>query len=461
MALDFDETVERSDRDDAPLCLIAVSEDAVVVKELPKGGELVIGRDGTADLQLPHPEVSRRHARLLVGPIQRLEDLESANGTLLRGQRLESGLPQLFEPGDAAIIGPFLLSLQKRRVPLAREAPEPRARARDGRYVFRSAAMRAVLDRIDKVARGQISVLLLGETGVGKEVLAEEVHRRSNRSSGPLVRVNCAAISPQLVESELFGHERGAFTGAEAAKAGLLEAANEGTLFLDEVGELPEAVQAKFLRVLEQREVTRVGSTRSRKVDVRVVAATNRDLARASQQGQFRQDLFFRLSGISIRIPPLRDRREEIMPLAESFAARFGLELGLPITRFSDGARRWLETHAWPGNVRELRNRVERAVLLQQDGEIEVEHLYDENETLESTASSVPVAAPSVAPPPTAGADPVGEHDAAWHRRREEILAAIAASGGNQTLAADRLGVNRKTLGRQLDKYQIPRPRKG
>lgn len=455
MAVDFDETVERSDREDAPLCLVAVSEDEVVVKELPKAGELVIGRDGAADLQLPHPEVSRRHARVLVGPIQRIDDLDSANGTLLRGQRIEPGSPQLFEPGDAVIIGPFLLTLQNRRVGLARVAAEPRARARDGHHVFRSAAMQAVLDRIDKVARGQISVLLLGETGVGKEVLAEEVHRRSNRSAGPLIRVNCAAISPQLVESELFGHEKGAFTGAEGAKAGLLEAAHEGTLFLDEVGELPEAVQAKFLRVLEQREVTRVGSTRARKVDVRVVAATNRDLAQASKQGQFRQDLFFRLSGISIRIPPLRDRREEIMPLAESFAARFGLELGLAITRFSQEAAGWLQSHPWPGNVRELRNRVERAVLLQQDGVIEVEHLYDESEAAESTSSSVPVAAPSFAPPA-----PVGEQDAAWHRRREEILAAIAASGGNQTLAAERLGVNRKTLGRQLDKYQIPRPRK-
>jgi transcriptional regulator with PAS, ATPase and Fis domain len=438
-----DETAEAKERSGGPLCLVAVSDEHMVSKDLPETGALIIGRDPDADLPLPHPEVSRRHARLLVGPIQRLEDLGSANGTRLRGERLKPNHPALIEPGETAVIGPYLLALKARRVRRASEV-----RPRGSQAIFASRAMVPVLERIDKVARGQISVLLLGETGTGKEVLAERIHQLSTRSGGPLVRVNCAAISPQLFESELFGHERGAFTGAESAKAGLLEAADGGTLFLDEVGDLPEGVQAKFLRVIEQREVVRVGSTQARRVDVRFVSATNRNLAEDAKAGRFRGDLFFRLSGISVAIPPLRDRPEDVQPLARSFADRFAAELGLGPVAFSVEALAWLENHDWPGNVRELRNRIERAVLLQSSGTLEPDHLRDELEER--------MVSPPSADPPAAG----GSRDEEWHQRRRQIVEALSQAGGNQKAAAGLLGVDRKTLGRYLDKYEIPRPRK-
>lgn len=443
-----EETVKAKDRGSGRLCLVAVSDDDVVTVELPSSGKVIIGRDAEADMQLPHPEVSRRHARVLVGPIQRIEDLGSANGTRLRGELLKANEPALLEKGDPLVIGPYLVVLKEEAIdPRPRPA---RARAEQRGFVFASSAMKPVLERIDKVARGQISVLLLGETGTGKEVLAERIHNLSNRT-GRLVRVNCAAISPQLLESELFGHEKGAFTGAEASKAGLLEAAHGGTLFLDEVGELPEAVQAKFLRVIEQREVVRVGSTEPRAVDVRIVSATNRDLAEEARVGRFRGDLFFRLSGINVHIPPLRDRREDIQPLARSFAQRFAEQSGLAAPTFSEDAVRWLETHRWPGNVRELRNRIERAILLQSDGEIFPEHLADDH---------APSRAPSlVARAPTPAI--AGSTDEAWQRRRQEIIDAMTKAGGNQKVAAEILGVDRKTIGRYLDKYDIPRPRKG
>ncbi len=245
------------------------------------------------------------------------------------------------------------------------------------KVVGRSAAMRTVLERAVKVADTPATVLLLGETGTGKEILAEAIHRRSARAQRILVKVNCAALPPTLIESELFGHEKGAFTGATAAKAGRFELADSGTLLLDEIGDLPLDLQPKLLRVLQQGEFERVGGTRTHRVDVRVIAATNRDLPRAIAEGRFRDDLYYRLGVFPILLPPLRERREDIPLLVWAMIERLQPRLGRRITRVPRPAMDRLVGYGWPGNVRELENVVERALILSPGPVLQVEETLD------------------------------------------------------------------------------------
>ena len=303
-------------------------------------------------------------------------------------------------------------------------------------------AMRRVYALAERAAAGTINVLILGETGAGKEVLARRIHRLSPRAGRPFVCVNCAALSEALLESELFGHERGAFTGAAQAKPGLLETAPGGTVFLDEVGELPAALQAKLLRVIETKEIVRVGSVRPRPIDVRFVAATNRDLEAEVAAGGFRRDLYFRLNGMTLTVPPLRERPGELRALCASFIADLAPSRR-PRPALTPEALRLLERYAWPGNVRELRNVIERALLLAPGREITEEHLPVG--TL--TAPVLPAPAP-----------PVEEAGAGGERAR--ILEALAACAGNQSRAARRLGISRKVLIARLDEYGVVRPRK-
>ena len=277
--------------------------------------------------------------------------------------------------------------------------------------------MRDLYRMLDRIARGTISVLLLGETGVGKEVLAERIHRSSPRSDAPFVKLNCAAFSETLIESELFGHEKGAFTGADAAKPGLFEAAEGGSVFLDEVGEMPAVLQAKLLRVLEQRQVMRVGSIKPRAIDVRVIAATNRDLEVEVSEGRFRSDLFYRLNGISIVVPSLKERPSEIKPLAEMFIARIAKDLGRGAPVLTLRSVELLERYDWPGNIRELRNVMERAVLLAPGDEIEVEHLPVEKMTTAWLTGARTTASQSSEPPPP-GPQPQGGRRSRAHRSR-------------------------------------------
>jgi len=242
-----------------------------------------------------------------------------------------------------------------------------------------SVAMREVVATVERAAASDATILLGGESGTGKEVLARFIHRASRRASGPFIAVNCAALPGELIESELFGHERGAFTGAARAKPGKVELASGGTLFLDEVGELALPAQAKLLRVLQEHEVERVGATAPVKVDLRVIAATNRDLATAIAERDFRADLFYRLNVVPVTVPPLRDRRDDIAPLATHFLARIGRELGRPGLRIADDAMDVLKAHAWPGNVRELGNVIERGVALSASDTIGRDDLADRN----------------------------------------------------------------------------------
>jgi DNA-binding NtrC family response regulator len=305
--------------------------------------------------------------------------------------------------------------------------------------------MARVYELARKVADHPITVLVNGETGVGKEVVASAIHHASKRSAGPLVRLNCASLPETLLESELFGHERGAFTGAERRKHGYFEAARGGTLFLDEIGELSPATQAKLLRVLEERRITRVGGTEEIEVDVRVICATHRDLQGEVDRGAFRADLFFRISAFTILIPPLRDRPGEILMFAEHFIEN-AADARLRRPRLSPVAAHALRCYEWPGNVRELRNAIERAVVLHSHGSIEPEDLPERVRDVRVDPGT-----------PEHNWQHVADHVA--DVERSAIAAALAASHGNQTEAAKKLGVSRRTLIYRMEKYGFkPKP---
>ncbi|HEY0986620.1 MAG TPA: sigma 54-interacting transcriptional regulator [Kofleriaceae bacterium] len=314
-----------------------------------------------------------------------------------------------------------------------------------------AAPMFQLHSQVERIAKTTLNALILGETGVGKELLAETLHNLSPRAARPFVKLNCAAFSETLLESQLFGHERGAFTGAVSAKPGLLETAEGGTLFLDEVGELPLAMQAKLLRVIEDRQVLPVGGLHPRVIDVRFVAATNRDLAAEIARCAFRQDLYYRLNGITFWIPPLRRRISEIDRLARLFIARASRDAGLAVEpELTDEALGLLLRYHWPGNIRELRNAVERAVYLTTDSAIRREHLPLE----------VLTRPPPAAPPPAASALSAGEPAASGDDDRSRLIDALLRCGGNQTEAARLLGISRRTLVSRLTTYGLPRPRK-
>ena len=301
-------------------------------------------------------------------------------------------------------------------------------------------AMAKVVALADKVAQSDASVLITGESGTGKEVLARHLHAASRRARGRFVAVNCAAIPETLLETELFGHEKGAFTGAVARRVGRFEEAHGGTLLLDEISEMDVRLQAKLLRAIQEREIDRIGGTKPVKVDVRLIATSNRNLAEAVAAGRFRQDLYFRLNVVALRIPPLRERPADIGLLADHFAARFAKENGLPARKISAEAGRLLASHAWPGNVRELENIIHRAVLLAGGNEIGAEAI-----DLPAAANASSTAARG------ASAAPVGSTLA--EVERELILSTLSHCLGNRTHAATILGISIRTMRNKLRQY--------
>ena len=296
-----------------------------------------------------------------------------------------------------------------------------------------SAAMERVLDLARRVAQVDTTVLITGESGVGKERIARVIHDESARTAGPFVAINCGAVPETLLESELFGHARGSFTGAMQDRPGLFEAANGGTLLLDEIGEVPPAMQVKLLRVLQEREVRRVGENKARPVNVRVLAATNRDLVEEIRAARFRQDLYYRLRVVEIRVPPLRERRDDILPLARTFLAATAERSGRKGLSFSPAAAHRLLRHDWPGNVRELENAVERATVLATHDRIDVEDLPDEVRAIADVETGRPCSLAEV--------------------ERKHILAVLHASDGNRAKAAATLGIGVATLYRKLKEY--------
>jgi DNA-binding NtrC family response regulator len=308
--------------------------------------------------------------------------------------------------------------------------------------VYASEAMRGLVVLAETAARLDSTVIITGESGTGKDVLARFIHQKSARSEAPMITVNCGAMPESLFESEFFGHERGAFTGAAALKRGLIEAADGSTLFLDEVGELPAAAQVKLLHLLEQGRYRRVGSTRDRTADVRTIAATNRNLAQDVQQQRFRADLFYRLNVISLHIPPLRERREDIPALVEHFFALYRTRFNRPALALSTAAQQRLNAYAWPGNVRELRNTLERAAALTTGDTLEEEQLLLPRAHEQTQASASPTTVATAAPPTLEALE------------RQHILRVLAEQGGNRERAAAILGISARTLYRKLREYE-------
>jgi DNA-binding NtrC family response regulator len=419
---------------------------------LPSRGRAVIGRLEECAVRIDHPSVSRRHAEIVMDPAPHIVDLGSFNGTRVGGARIAPHAPTPVHVGAVIEIGSTYVVLE--RTTDARAVPPP-APAPAHMPIVLDERMKHLHRLLAAVALGTISVLLLGETGTGKEIVARSIHRYSPRAAGPFVSINCAAIPEALLESELFGHERGAFTGAVKERVGLLEAAAGGTLFLDEIGEMPLSAQAKLLRAIELRQVVRVGGVRPRAVDVRFVSATNRDLESLIVARTFREDLFFRLNGVLVTIPPLRERLAEIDALALRFLAEHGARLGRPGLTLTAGALAALRAHAWPGNVRELRNVVERAALLCTTDAIGPEHL-----ALPSTPQPAATVIANDGPADGDGEATAGLLAEVGALERRRIVEALAACAGNQTRAAAMLGMSRRMLIHRLETYGFPRPRK-
>jgi transcriptional regulator with PAS, ATPase and Fis domain len=297
--------------------------------------------------------------------------------------------------------------------------------------------MREVYRKVDKVAGTDISVLITGETGTGKELVAHEIHRRSARSRGPFVTINCGAIPENLIESELFGHVKGAFTGAVMNRPGRFHLANLGTLFLDEIGELPLNLQVKLLRALQERVVMRVGSSKPERVDIRVVAATNRNLEEMVRAGSFREDLYYRLNVVNLWLPPLRDRGDDVLIIAKMFLSRYAEELGSAVKGFSPAAVAAVKRHSWPGNVRELQNRIKKGLVL-------CERTLLGPEDLDLGAEE------------TIGIMPLEKAKEEFQRRY--VLDVLARNSGNRTQTARDLGVDPRTIFRYLEREPNPMP---
>jgi len=407
-------------------------------KEVPLPLELerfAIGSDTSNHLVLDDDTVSSLHCVLerrgAHGMV--LKDRKSTNGTFVDGVRVAESV---VEPGARIVLGKSSLALVGRAsrgeaavlAQLLGEAP----------------AFKAAVQLASRAARSSVTVLLQGESGTGKEAFARLVHEASRRAAGPFVAVNCAAIAASLVESELFGHEKGAFTGAQARRLGVFEQADGGTLFLDEVGELPLEQQPKLLRVLETRRVSRVGGSGEQPVDVRVVAATHRDLQAMTETGDFRLDLFHRIAGIALRIPPLRERPEDLAPLLQHFLAETIPHVGA--RSVDDATLQALAAYAWPGNVRELRQAVHRAAALCEQ-HLELRHLLPE-----SHVPPPPAARPRRAP---LAIDGVLPENASMHELMKHVLARALARHGSQRRAAEALGMSRSTFNERVHRYGL------
>jgi transcriptional regulator with AAA-type ATPase domain len=464
LVVELDGTERVSPAGPSPPHLLIVADDGTwTSKPLPTDGALTIGRGAQVDVRVDEQAVSRLHARLEVtraGEL-RLVDLGSANGTLV-GERLVRDVGVTVWPGEPILIGRTVLAVHAPQPTRgSKDAPRPplesgRALADVDVLVAKAAPTMINVDALVAMAAPTmidvdalvamaaptlISVLLLGETGVGKGVVAERIHRLSARA-GRLVQLNCAGLSAALLESELFGHERGAFTGAAQPHPGLLEAAAGGTVFLDEVGEMPMEVQAKLLLAIEQRVARRVGATQSRPIDVRFLSATHKDLEAEIRRDRFRADFYYRINGLTIPIPPLRERRDELDGLIGRFASGAAACWGRDrVPAFDEDARARLHRYAWPGNVRELRNVVDRAVLLA-EGDVVTSRVL--------VAAGLPTEAP---PPPVAGGS-------AEDAKRDRVIAALAACGGNQSRAARMLRISRNTLIALIKRFGLARPRR-
>jgi len=331
------------------------------------------------------------------------------------------------------------------------------------KIIGKSPQMQRVFETIKKVLFSDTTVLILGETGAGKEMVAKAVHFNGKRAKKPYVAVNCAAISPHLLESELFGHERGSFTGAVQSKKGLFEEADGGTMFLDEVSEMPKDLQSKLLRVLQEREVQRVGATRPRKIDVRVIAASNRDLGKEVDGDRFRADLYYRLNVVPIPLPPLRDRSGDVAYLANHFLALHCARNGVPLKKLADDAMAFLESYPWPGNVRELENEIERAVSLREEAVLSASAFHHLTRERRPTLGMAAVGTGGSGSDGggggggvgVGGSSPIGGNMTLADLEREHILGVLSSNEGNKSKAAKILDIDYSTLLRKLKRMGV------
>jgi transcriptional regulator with GAF, ATPase, and Fis domain len=503
------------------LSLIVSSAAGVVNVPLDLAKEYVIGRAPGTGITVDDPSVSRQHAVLRTTDFT-LEDLGSTNGSRVSGNALTPNSRVRVAVGVVIELGAATLLLQ--RLPssalsalLATQGDpvRPRPAASDDDPVVYAPNMVRVYQTLATIAPSNMTVVVLGESGVGKEILVQELHRRSLRADKPFLRLNCASFAESVLEGELFGYERGAFTSALQARPGLFESADGGTVFLDEIGEMPLGMQAKLLRVLENGEVLRIGGRQTKKVNVRFVAATHRDLRFLIAGGAFRQDLYFRLNGFTVVVPPLRERKEDILPLAERFLALSAGKLQRKPPTLGVAARHILLRYNWPGNVRELRTFIERVLAFARGGEITEDDLVTAAPELlhsstptgrspDATGRVPPVfleeprtgsSAVTVPPPPgdsgrlsldsremrdaieqvglprvpaelaVTGTFPQAArgHLSTEIREleRQRIVEALESCGGNQSRAAKMLGMPRRSLLRRIEEFGLVRPRKG
>ena len=389
---------------------------------------IVVGTSAECDLPIEDPHVSRTHCSLALGDDGVvLRDLGSKNGTFVGDVEVHEAL---LRPGAVARVGQWRIAL--------RVVGEPRevalsTSARFGEAVGGTVVMRALFARLEVAAATQETVLLVGESGTGKELLARAIHDASPRRAGPFTVFDCSAVAPTLVESELFGFVRGAFTGADRDRAGIFEQAHQGTLFLDEIGELPVDLQPKLLRALEARQIRRVGGSAYLPFDARIVAATHRDLAARTREGTFRQDLYYRLAVLEARVPPLRERRDDIELLVERFLAAWSPPL--TVHDLPPGALSMLRTHEWPGNVRELRNALARLVVFQDTG------LTGAADTTGDAMLALPLRD--------------ARQQVIERFERAYLVSQLDAHAGNVTRAAEAAGVSRQFLHRLLERYGL------
>jgi len=426
---------------DAPeMFLVARQGDRLSVVDLVDPGEWIVGRAADVAIPVDDRQVSRSHARVrLVNDTLTVEDLGSRNGTRINGHTL-ARTTQRMAVGDVIEVGPCQILVGARNG----RASEARSVMGDGatstEVVVADPEMAKLYADLRKVARMPTTVLILGETGSGKDVLAQRLHASSPRATRPFVRINCAGMPESLLESELFGHERGAFTGADRRRVGYFEAAAGGTIFLDEVGELSASAQVRLLHVLENKTVTRLGGTTPIPIDARVVCATHRDLKAMVGDGGFRADLYYRMSPFVLRVPPLRERAAEVPLFCTTFLRRLADQVGSSAPAIAPDAMAMLVAYSWPGNVRELRNSIEHAFVMAEGATLRREHFLPEMQGQVSPASRA--------------APPVALRERRADAERQAIEEALAAEGGNQTRAAVRLGMPRRTLVHKLTQYR-------
>lgn len=405
------------------------SPDQAPIRRRMTKEEIVIGHHAACDVAVADPFVSRRHCRIICeGDVLRLVDLSSTNGTFVSDTKVtETILPSSgsFRIGRSTVLYRILDSSER---------ISPSKRDRLGKLLGESRRMREIFAIIERIGPTDAAVCITGESGTGKELVARELHNASKRRRGNFVAVNCGAMPPSIIESQLFGHERGAFTGAVERVSGLFEQAKGGTIFLDEIGEMPFDLQARLLRVLETKTVRRIGGQEEIAVDVRLICATNRDLKRMVADGRFREDLFFRIFVVPIELPPLRERTEEIPALATHLL----YEIASPghMATLTEAAMERLMGHSWPGNVRELKNTLERTVLLSDGSSIDASDLKIESVGINRSEGGK-----------------LKEHE------RDILISALEESGGNLSRTSKKLGIARTTLQKKVKRYSIEVPR--